>query len=92
MTLISALQQHAALPALLSHCTAGSWGDVVSDVLPRGRLRGEKRLWEVDGGCGEEGGWRKAPAAGENRLLLSASSDKQKNQSTSLTMQKYSTA
>lgn len=63
--LISALQQHAALPALLSHCTAGSWSDVVSDVMPRGRLRGEKRLWEMDRGCREEGGWRKAPAAGE---------------------------
>lgn len=38
------------LLVLFTLCKAVSQADTVNDLLPRHRLRGEKRLWVVDGG------------------------------------------
>lgn len=44
------LQEVMVLLALFTLCKAVSQADTVNDLLPRDRLRGEKRLWVVDGG------------------------------------------
>lgn len=79
------------LPALLTLYKAVSQIDTVNDLLPRGRLRGEKRLWKANGGCKGEGWWRMVGGWGggflpaeENRLLWTLTSDKQKNESITL--------
>ena len=77
------------LPALLTLYKAVSQVDTVNDLLPRGRLGGEKRLWEANGGCKKEGWWRMVRGGGvlpaeENRLLWTLTSDKQKNESITL--------
>lgn len=56
----SALSGTALPPALLTLYKAVSQVDVVNDLLPKDRLKGEKRLWEVNGGCRGEGWWRTA--------------------------------